>query len=313
VAPPEDQLHVASQPLNLLPDRCEKTVLDLLATGNSEIVQNCGFPVTDGRDINISSQQGLLQPDSRGTFCIWHIVAPPGTLVSLAVVSFDLSSTPAGDQLLVVLDPTTCTNAAVAATGSSRLLTGWLSPGKVIALGHKALSLYYYSPDTVPLADSGFNLFASFSKIGGDAATAHYANRSCLEALGLVRPLPNGGAAPVDFVQNCGTDQLNVSSSSSGEIVSPANYGRVNRRCIWRVWAPQAQKLKIIVEVDTENISYWDRLFLFNSDCGPLKKAASTEVIEGGSYVINDNAFSVYFYTDENIIPRSFRIFWTAL
>jgi hypothetical protein len=313
MAAPEDRSHVGAP--NLLPavDDCEKTVRDWIDKENSNsIVKNCGFSATVGEEMNISSMGADREKNGGGKFCAWNIVAPPGTLVSLAVLFFNLHPT-AGDKLFI-LDPATCSNAAVLpGSSSSSFLTGWLNPGKVIALGQEALSLYYYSPqggssETVSVADRGLNLFASFSRV--DATAAEYAaNKSCLDAVGLVRPMPDGGHVPVDFVQNCGADHLNV---SSGELVSPVNYGRVNRRCVWRVWAPQAKQLKIIVEVDREDISYWDRLFILNSDCGPLGDS-STEILEGGSYIISDNAFYVYFYTDENIIPRSFRIFWTTL
>jgi hypothetical protein len=144
-----------------------------------------------------------------------------------------------------------------------------------------------------------------------DSAPQSSEPNSCLFALGLVQPLPDGGEVPVDFVPNCGSDQA---GSSSGVIVSPANFGRTNRRCIWRVRA-SPQQLRIVIEVDREdNISYWDRLFVLQSGCRPLSgDGGGGEILTSGTHVIDGNTFSVYFYTDENIIPRKFRIFWHTM
>ena len=185
----------------------------------------------------------------------------------------------------------------------------------MIAVSQTALTLYHYSPGDSPAnqvaADRGFSIFASFSPNtatpidGGKEGTA-----DCLAAIGLVHPMPGGGEVAVDFVQNCGTDFVN----GSGVILPPPRqpFGKnFNRRCIWRVQAQEAQRLRITVEM-TEEVSYWDRLFIVRSDdCSPL--APNAEVLEGATYVLEGKAFAVYFYTEENIVPREFRILWHVL
>jgi hypothetical protein len=234
-------------------------------------------------------------------------------VVSLAVLHFNLDPN-AGDKLFI-LDPDSCSNAAAASpnstssnsSNSSSYLTGWLSPGKILALGQPALAIHYYSPvgDSAHShpSERGFSLFATFTKNTKHATTKvnddlpTIINNRCMKKI-----LEH----QVDFVQTCGSDY----ATSSGIIQSPTDTGI--HHCVWNIQAPLAKRLRIIVEMKENKIASKDRLFVLQSDCQSLDKE-DQEILEGGVYLINDNAFSVYFCNENGMPSTDFRIFWTTI
>ena len=342
VTPPPPQS--ADEIARLLPDEdaavgCANVVnsfvqLNAAADGSShggggKFVKNCGLDVGSMLAGSTIRSLGLHEgvnygnsnnKDNNNKFCVWNVVAPSRATVSLTILTFNLNQT-AGDRLFI-LRPDTCGYAA----GVGGYLTGDLSPGKVIVTAETAVSLYLYSPISYLIdysADRGISLLASFTprekptgreNKGRAVRPNPLANITkttgcCMAA--IRKYLPRGKAD--DFDQNCGAHS--TISKRSGAIFSPNHphsYGN-NHRCAWHVHVPDALRIRVIVEVEDKE-TYWDRLFVLRSGCRPLLEDGEIFVEDdGGVYVIDGDAFAVYFYTDETITARGFRIFWHAL
>ena len=83
------------------PKGCDGVVNSAI-NGGGMLVKNCGHDVR-GEDSSISSlgPHSNKNNSSNSKFCVWHVVAPPGTTVSLSVLFFNLNET-AGDKLFIL-------------------------------------------------------------------------------------------------------------------------------------------------------------------------------------------------------------------
>jgi hypothetical protein len=111
---------------------------------SNTFVRNCGSNYTGSNDTILSPNYPLAYGNNLA--CIWNIVAPAGTVITLNITAFNTENN--ADKLYIFL-PQNCTSAI------GKYLTGNLSP-QMFTIPQNQVSLYFVSNGNVSY--SGFNI-----------------------------------------------------------------------------------------------------------------------------------------------------------
>jgi CUB domain len=253
---------------------------------NFYICCSATFPVVKNCGTDQNGTSGIIQSPNypnaygNGAACVWNIMAPAGTAISLNITYFQ---TEANDRLFILL-PQNCSNPT-----HYNYLSGNKS-ALSYRINQNTVALYFYSD--AKITQSGFSITWNSSSVGSSP--------SCLSSLGYG-----------NLTKTCGSDK----NGTSG-IIETANYPYSydnNASCSWNIAAPAGSFITLnITSLLLEPCC--DFLYiLWPQNCSSVINKRLTGKLSSNIITVPQNTVSLALLTDSRVAYSGFSIRWTAI